>query len=170
MTPARLAQRRAAKAQRRKAIIRARRKEEMGGRHVLILSDETLAQRPAMEKASAALLELADPLLALAQDREEMHKALGLALLAWNLSLMPVNERMEEMAVVGEKLVPESTEEEPVNRAEFLDEFRELMAALISRKFQLFPLDHRQLADVQVVDNGSNGCHVTVKSLLEVAA
>jgi len=169
MIPATLAQRRAAKAQRRKAIAREKRKAEMSGRSVLMFSDETLAPRSSMGKASAALLEVADPLLELARDPGEMHKALALALLAWNLSLLPEKERMERMAKVMEDIVPEVAEDEQVTCEELCDEFREIMAALISRKLELFPLDDRELADVEVRQRRKR-CYVTVTSLLEVAA
>lgn len=170
MTPAKLAQRRAAKAQRRKAIVRAKRKADLGSRHMLIVSQEGFAPQASMEKASAALMEVADPLLALARDRREVQQALALALVAWNLSLIPANERREAMASFMEELVSKSSEDEPVSREEFLDEFRELMATIISRKLALFPLDRRELAGVEVVDNERNGCFVTVKSLRAVAA
>lgn len=169
MTPARLAQRRAAKAQRRKAILRAKRQVEMGGRHVHIFSDEALAPRSSVGNASAALLEVADPLLELARDHGEMNKALALALLAWNLSLLPVSERAKPMANIMESIISGPAEDEQITREELCDDFREMMAALISRKLQLFPLDDRQLADVQV-RQGRKRFHVTVTSLLDVAA
>ena len=169
MTPARLAQRRAAKAQRRKAILRAKREEEMGGRHVHIFSDEALAPRSSVGKASAALLEVADPLLELARDQGEMEKALALALVAWNLSLLPMTERMNRTARVMEDIVPGFAEDEQVTREELCDDFCEMMAALISRKLQLFPLDDRQLADVRVHERRKR-MHVIVTSLIDVAA
>jgi hypothetical protein len=169
MTPAKLAQRRAAKAQRRKAIARAKRKAEIDGRHVLIFSDEAFTPRPSMGKASAALLEVADPLLELARDPDEMEKALALALLAWNLSLLPEKERMERMAKVIEGIVPGVAEDAQVNREELFDAFREIIAVLISRKLQLFPLDDRHLVDVEV-RQGRTRCYVTVATLLDAAA
>jgi len=169
MTSAKLAQRRAAKAQRRRAIARAKRKAEMSARTAFIFLDETPAPRSSMGKASAALLEVADPLLALARDPGEMHQALALALLAWNLSLLPETARMERMAKVMEDIVPRVAEAEQVTSEEVFDEFRAMMAVLISRKLELFPLDDRQLADVEVRQDRKR-CYVTVASLLEVAA
>ena len=169
MTPAKLAQRRAAKAQRRKVVAREKRKAEMGDRHVLIFSDEASAPRSSMGKASAALLQVADPLLELARDPDEMERALALALLAWNLSLLPEEERLERMAKVMEEIGSGLVEDGQVGCEEFFDDFRAMMAELISRKLALFPFDDRQLADVEVHQRRRR-CYVTVTSLLDVAA
>ena len=90
-------------------------------------------------------------------------------MLAWNLSLLSANERMEGMARLLEATMPEIADHELASREEISAPFGEVIAALISRKLQLYPLDRRWLLGVQVVDT-AHGYRVIVQSELDMAA
>jgi hypothetical protein len=157
---ANLAQRRAAKALRRKAIVRAKRKAEVRGGIGIV--DREL--RIPNNKASAALIHLAEPLTSEADDTDARKKSLTLAMVAWNLSLLPESKRKEQMAGLLEKAA--ASEDDRLEASSFL---QPIIDALVSRKLQLYPLDRRFLVDLQVFET-SDGYHVTVASALDAAA
>jgi hypothetical protein len=156
---ANLAQRRAAKALRRKAIVRAKRKAEVRGGIGIV--DREL--RIPNNKASAALIHLAEPLTSEADDTDAREKSLMLAMVAWNLSLLPESKRKEQMASLLEKAAASE------DRLEASSFFQPIIDALVSRKLQLYPLDRRFLVDLQVFET-SDGYRVTVASALDAAA
>jgi hypothetical protein len=157
---ANLAQRRAAKALRRKAIVRAKRKAEVRGGIGIV--DWEL--RIPNNKASAALIHLAEPLTSEADDTDAREKSLTLAMVAWNLSLLPESKRKEQMAGLLEKAA--ASEDDRLEASSFL---QPIIDALVSRKLQLYPLDRRFLVDLQVFET-SDGYRVTVASALDAAA
>src|SRR5271166_6232896 len=122
---ANLAQRRAAKALRRKAIVRAKRQAELKDRIGRVGWEPGIPSH----KASAALLHLAEPLTGEADDADAWERSLMLAMMAWNLSLLSEGARKEQMASV----LKEGAASED-DRFEASSTLQPLLDALISRK------------------------------------
>jgi hypothetical protein len=163
-----IAQRRAAKALKRKAVVKAKQAVErasVGGSDYRWDSCSVLDVQ--IPKASAALIDIAEPLIERAHDREGYHKGLLLAMLAWNLSLLPVAQRKKETAEFFDDLAGRSDfgKEREARRSDF----EEMIAYLISRKMLLHPFDTRRLENLNIVDIGDE-YRVTVESLIDLAA
>jgi hypothetical protein len=168
-----IAQRRAAKAVRRKALVREKRMAEMGrqGKN----ADEGYwapLPVPRTHKASAALIDIAEHLTGEEDDRDTRHKTLILAMVAWNLSLLPAAERKEQMRSFFEGFAgigDETDQSFKSSDGEAFACFEEIMRDLISRKLLLYPLDRRWLLDLEVFET-SDGFRVNVTSALDKAA
>ncbi|MBI2927091.1 MAG: hypothetical protein HYY24_15455 [Verrucomicrobia bacterium] len=59
---------------------------------------EIVQHRPGEQKMSEVLVDFAQPMLDLARSEEDVQKALSVATIAWNLALLPPQEREEESA------------------------------------------------------------------------
>jgi len=164
---ANLAQRRAAKALRRKAAVRAKRQVELRGQgEVASWGDgESWAEPVPTYKASAALIDFAEPLLDDDDDHHARYNSLMLAMLAWNLSLLDPGKRKENMRSILEA-VPELLGE---GDGEVLYQFENLITELISRKLMLYPFDRRCLVNFELRET-SDGWRVNVASTLAKAA
>jgi hypothetical protein len=166
-----IAQRRAAKALRRKAIVRAKRQAEKASSGELAdwghwISAPSLPTR----KASAALIEVAAPLTEGVDDRDMYYKCLMMAMVAWNLSLLPEEERKEQMVRFFEGMPGFGEEDQGcANNEALYSSFEEVMAELISRKMLLYPLDRRWLVDLDIIET-ADGYRVNVASAREAAA
>ncbi len=113
------------------------------------------------QKVSAALLDVARPWLRDADDRDSYYKALMLAMTAWNLSLMPADKRKAALRGVTDKALGDS--------GQAVADFEALIAELMTRKLLLYPLDHRFLVDLDLVET-SGGYRVNVMSARSEAA
>ena len=161
--------RRAAKALRRKAIVKAKRgAERLAARRDSGDHPMSSTYWPS-HKASAALIDLAQPLLEEAEegDRKGRRMCLMFAALAWNLSLLAADERQARMLDFFNDLSAASGYADG-DRAVILAAFEDAMAQLISRKLLLYPDDRRCLADLNINET-SDSYHVTVTSLVETA-
>jgi hypothetical protein len=163
------AQRRAAKAVRRKALVREKRKAEIKGRSEIVdWGKGTLAPVRAPGKASAALLDFAAPLTADIHDRDLLYKCLTVVMFAWNLSMLPAQVRREQMLTffAGLSAARGSDHQDgPESSAAGFADFEELVTGLISRKLLFFPLDHRWFLDLDVIETPT-GLTVNVASTL----
>lgn len=166
-----IAQRRAAKAQRRKAIVKAKRRTAAeSDRELARLEDLSWALPHPTHKASAALIDVADILTDDEDDRETRHLCLMTAMVAWNLSLLSVEERKEEMHRFFNEM-PEFRVggEHFCDKDEHISHFEDVMAQLISRKILLYPFDRRWLLNLDLVET-SDGYRVNVASTFDLAA
>jgi hypothetical protein len=150
-----LAQRGGEKALWRKAVARNKRKAEMADRNKTVGPGEGTSGPP--QKASGALLDIAAPLLRDDDCPRIRHKSLIMAMVAWNLSLLPVAERKEKMRGFFDILLGSlAGDDDKFDAAEGFAEFEDMIAPLISRKLTLYPNDHRYLLnlDLQQTDHG----------------
>jgi hypothetical protein len=100
-------------------------------------------------KASAALLEVAKPLLdGSTLDRAEYESRLKVAMLAWNLALLENHDG-----------IPSELQEKIVGLGMW-----EAVDQLVRRKLELFPADDRSLLGVVVTEDRDLGFHVQVVS------
>jgi hypothetical protein len=107
------------------------------------------------EKMSQVLEEFAQPLLRDAQSLDELKKALLVAMVAWNHSLL------DEAA---------AAESEMASRLFANPNFRPVLNALIARKKQLYPHNRRFILDYELVADGAGLQLNVVSSWLEIGA
>ena len=93
-----------------------------------------------LEKMSEVLKDFAQPWLDLARTEEECARVIGLAIIAWNLALMPEEERFtdfdsQSLAALGEPGL-------------------ELLRFMIGRKLALFEGYNRPILDYELTGNG----------------
>jgi len=171
---ANLAQRRAANALRRKAIVRVKRQAERSGENEVVerAGWPSAPMRPA-NKASAALLEIAELLTDDADDLDTWRKNLMLTMFAWNLSRLPRDEKKEKMHAFFDGLVQAVDQDYrnslPFDRDALYASFDDTVEKLIIRKIVLYPYDRRLLMDLEVLET-PRGIRVNVQSALDVAA
>ena len=91
---------------------------------------------------SEVIEDFAEPLLEGADTPDEFRKALTIAMIAWNYSLLDEAARAE----------PDPT------RAELMADplVRDMFEALIERKRQLYPDNRRAILDFQLIPNGTS--------------
>ena len=161
-----IAQRRAAKALKRKAIVKAKQGADRASLSAPVgyRNFGSAVELPIL-KASEALIEIAAPLSENADDLEGYHKSLLMAMLAWNLSLLPVEARKEEMGLFFDTLY-ESGDDDG-DRETLRSQFNQAITQLISRKMLFYPLDCRRLVDLDIIDTGDE-YRVNVTSTLEL--
>jgi hypothetical protein len=170
-----IAQRRAAKALKRKAVVRAKRagvgapSRAPAGPGLWIGAGGV-----PIGKASAALLDLAAPLIDTIDEEDQAahYNCLMMAMTAWNLSLIPAEQRKEKLAEIFEDLfgLDDDNDSEGADGKETLaPTFEEAINKLISRKMLLYPFDRRWLLDLDVIVT-KDGYRVNVMSSVEPAA
>jgi hypothetical protein len=96
---------------------------------------------PGQLKMSEVIVEFAEPLLDAARDDREYRNALGLAIVAWNVSLLP--ERMWTATLP--KHLRELASEEDV-----ADDLGHLLTGLIHRKERFYPHVRRLVLDYEI--------------------
>ena len=166
-----IAQRRAAKALRRKAIVKVKRRTAAAGDGKSARRGGWSVAPPlATHKASAALIDVADILTNDEDDRDTRYKCLMLAMVAWNVSLLAVEERREKLRDFFDAMPGLGADgEQFADKDGVFSSFEDMMAQLISRKILLYPFDRRWLLNLDVIET-SDGYRVNVASALDAAA
>lgn len=106
---------------------------------------------------SDAISQLIEPYKVDAPNYKSFHTLVGFACVAWNASLLPIEEQDQML----EKMLTEVPSKNE-NRAETLRFLKELM----KRKRRLFPNVSRAIVEYKVTDLG-NDFHIAVASTLE---
>lgn len=106
-------------------------------------------------KMSENILHLAEPLL---EHSENEEGALSLATIAWNLSLIPEDERGSML----EKLLRQAAETDP----EMEHGMRVLLMDLVERKLELYPDDRRMILGHELSQTGENSKLNVVSTLI----
>jgi hypothetical protein len=111
-----------------------------------------LVQPSGQRKMSEVLLEFLEPYSQYWKTKEELNKLLGVAVIAWNASLLPSNERKEiiENAV---KVAP----------PEIRQDMKVIVEEMMQRKERHFAHNKRMIMNYQVTMT-KEGPHVTVLS------
>jgi hypothetical protein len=104
-------------------------------------SDSILVPISTGEKMSEVLEEFAAPLLEGVDSPEELKKALVIAMIAWNYSLLDEARRAEPDAACQALCA------DPVGK--------EVLERLLIRKQELFPDNHRAILDFELIPNGT---------------
>lgn len=109
-------------------------------------------------KMSEVLEEFVEPYLDFAQNRNQREKLFSIAVIAWNLAIMPENERqpmIDQLIKVGLK------GNDPLAQ----QDTREIIDELIARKQKFFAKNKRYIVDFQLQDTGKQ-FHLSVASTL----
>jgi len=104
------------------------------------------------EKMSEVLLDFVRPHLDLAQNDEQQRKAIALAVLAWNVALLPPEKHAEEIDQIVSGF------------PDVAEEMRTLMQAMVQRKLMLFPDHRRVILNYEIADLGGSQLHLSVIS------
>jgi hypothetical protein len=162
MSP-RLAQRRAAKALRRKALVRAKRRAELAAQHTVAdMPEWGDASLWVPAKLSAAVIDLAEPMIGDEDDPDLRRNGVVLAIIAWNLSLLPPDRRSDSLRMLLEEM-PELTAAQ--GEASDRSAFEAALGDLIARKEALYPYDRRFVVDYRISETRGNW-RLTVTSTL----
>jgi len=109
---------------------------------------------PQTEKMSEVLWEFLAPYMPLAPDREAMEKLLAMAIVAWNVTLFPVEERAQRLRELSTTLPAEA-------RTDFLALIREMVV----RKERYFAQNTRYILNYELTE-GRESYHLNVLSTL----
>ena len=125
-------------------------------------------------KLSAVLIELCEPFEPQNITTKEFENLIGLAAVAWNIAVLPKEERLEKLTAFVEEM-PEMREElehevdtvlhDGSKDTDFAPATTMLhfIGAMIQRKDELFPDDNRLILEFNVKDS-PEGPHLTVSS------
>lgn len=98
-------------------------------------------------KMSEVLEDFVDPYLDMAQTRSQREKLFSIAVLAWNLAIMP---KKEQQPLIDELLNRVLNEDDPLAQ----QDIREIVDELIERKQTFFAKNKRYIIDYQIQDTG----------------
>lgn len=101
------------------------------------------------EKMSEVILDFAEPLLLLSDDEEFGRKAIRVAILIWNISLLP-KEKQEK--ALQEIYADFSRPDDP----DYLAGIKTMINVLMERKRTHFPDNKRTIKDYQISGSGKN--------------
>ena len=108
------------------------------------MAEKMVPNPPGKEKMSEVIVEYARPLMEAAQTVEEQNKAITMAIICWNISIIDIEERdlriTETFAEAGETLDPAT---------------KEVIEFMLNRKDDLFRDNKRIVEDWIVKDRGS---------------
>jgi hypothetical protein len=125
-------------------------------------------------KLSAALIELCEPFEPEYLSATEFEKLIALAAVAWNIAVLPKDERLEKLTAFMETMPNMKEELETEIDSVLHDDSKHtdfapattmlhLIGAMIQRKDELFPDDIRLVLNYEV-NNRPEGPHLTVSS------
>jgi hypothetical protein len=115
------------------------------------LAGKLIRNPPGKEKMSAVILDYAEPLMEHAENVEQQHKAIAMAIICWNASLLTGEDRGRILAEAFAE--PGDMEDSGV---------QEVIEFMLSRKQELFSHNKKMVVDWFVKDKGD-------QLLLEVA-
>ncbi|MDQ1333216.1 MAG: hypothetical protein QG552_166 [Thermodesulfobacteriota bacterium] len=107
------------------------------------LAGRVSANPQGSEKMSAVILEYAEPLMEAAENVEQQNRAIAMAIICWNASLLNETDRERSLAAI----YADTDEVEASN-------LKEMITFMVSRKQDLFPHNKKKIADWMVKDRG----------------
>ncbi len=102
---------------------------------------------------SEIIIDFAEPLLKHAKSFEDQRKALEMAIIIWNISMLPKEKQVEQILNFGEDLAGEPTQDS--------QEVYEVLTYLLARRYSRFPGIHRLVQDFEVLEQ-PGGFHLNV--------
>lgn len=139
-----------------KALAKFKRKVETG-----FLKDQIagIVTNPKGEvKMSEVIEEFVDPYLEYAENYEQQMKLLSIAIFAWNIALLPKNQRKKEVTKIVGELCANADRLAKKDTTAILEE-------LIDRKLKMFPTIERYVLDFDL-KNTRKGFHLSVVSTM----
>lgn len=122
----------------------------------LIPKPNLVLQNYPVQKMSEVIISYAKPMLDAAGSYKNKKSALALAIIFWNLSFLPDQDRKEGIEKLLPNLCPHANDEE-------LQERRDFVSYFIQRKESLFPDNERLILDYEITDT-TYGFHLDVVS------
>ncbi|MEM9486592.1 MAG: hypothetical protein AAGA83_23200 [Cyanobacteria bacterium P01_F01_bin.116] len=113
-------------------------------------------------KMSDVLEEFAEPYLPESDELEQHKMVYEMAIIAWNLAVIPKNQRQSAL----DELFKDLMKGKPATARQDLND---LMDEMVARKLALFPNNRRYILDFQLEDTGDQ-FHLSVASTLEPSA
>ena len=113
---------------------------------------------PNTEKMSQIIIDYAGPLLYVAKNREEQKKAITLAVIIWNLSLLPDERQSENINKIKKIMTPKSG-----NGGDLLENDDEVFNYMMERRKVFFPDVNRLVVDYEFVET-PKGFHLNIVS------
>jgi len=107
---------------------------------------------------SDVLTDFAEPLISSARTDEDARKAIGIAILAWNLALQ-AEEQQEELLRQAVRDLGEAAG----NDTKTMGYFENLVRTLVIRKKALYPKNHRAILKYEITEKGDD-LHLLVTS------
>ncbi|MDI6448238.1 hypothetical protein [Anaerobaca lacustris] len=104
--------------------------------------------RPSGEKLSAVILEFAQPLTENIDD-DQFETAITLAILCWNIALLPESEQERELQLVTDNMAKDKP-------AWWVRDLEGWTRRLVDRKRNLFGHDHRMVVNYTITDGGDD--------------
>ena len=126
-------------------------------------------------KLSAALIELCEPFEPENLSTKEFENLIALAAVAWNIAVLPKEERLEKLTAFVDEMPEMRQELENEIDTVLHDESKDtdfapattmlhFVGAMIQRKDELFPIDNRLILEFKVKDS-PEGPHLSVSSV-----
>lgn len=103
-------------------------------------------------KMSEVIMDFAEPLLDFAEDDESKEKAISLALVCWNLALLPQDDQQEELKYMLHTFPGGNT-----------GEIEQVVITMVKRKSACFPDIKKCVVDYKITRRGDD-IHLTVTS------
>jgi hypothetical protein len=119
--------------------------------------NEIILASPKKGKMSDIIFEFAQPLLKSASSAKEDKMAIHMAIIGWNLALLPKDLQSDHIKKITKNLNPSGPSKS------FSDDAHEVFNFLIARKKSLFPKINRLVLDFDLVDT-PDGLHLNVLS------
>jgi hypothetical protein len=116
-----------------------------------------LTQMGSHAKMSEIILDFAEPLLAHAPTAKAQKSAIAIAIMAWNVALLPIEKRTEYLKEMHNKLIGIETAERLSKRIDTIVDF------LLDRKERLFSDINRIIVKYECLDT-PQGVHLNVAS------
>lgn len=151
----------------KKKIEREKRKQKSGKSHLLNKLKRTkylsgkmrIVEAPDKEKMSEVILDFAEPLLENCDDNNELlKKAITIAIIVWNISLLPEKDHDDAIQDISSKLSPSENASDYVAMMSYID-------MLMERKKKYFSNNRRAIVSYHF-SNVQGGIHLYVASTI----
>lgn len=114
-------------------------------RHELAAGREILDAAPDRVKMSQVILDFVGPLLESLEPETSANKIIGVAILAWNLSLLPEEEHRDILDKMAGELAPGSKD---------VEQMKDVLAWLVDRRRRHFTQERRRVLDYRLSERG----------------
>ncbi|MFH1673183.1 MAG: hypothetical protein ABIF87_07140 [Pseudomonadota bacterium] len=121
---------------------KVKKSDHLAGRKVII-------EPQGAEKMSEVLQDFAAPLLNECDDDESVKKALAVAIIVWNLSLLPEKDRAEAIENLSSELAPSDNAADTALTTHYIE-------MMMERRQKLFPDNKRTIMNYQFSGSGKN--------------
>ena len=120
--------------------------------------EKIIVKNKGLEKMSDLILDFAKPLLDICDDNETIKKAISIAIIVWNISLLPEKHHEKAIKKISLDLSPHGDATDVATIMSYVD-------MLMKRKKEYFPNNNRAIINYHISDL-KEGIHLDVASTL----